>query len=131
MPVSQNLNILIVDETKSQLMAVKEVLRTTGFTNINAAEGAEDALKRIQSSLELNGPIELIICNNELSEIDGVALFNKIRTIDAHRRTPFLLLCSSSEKEVIMGAVKAGIRHILLRPFSKQSLVNELSKLLG
>lgn len=131
MPVSQNLNILIVDETKSQLMAVKEVLRTTGFTNINAAEGAEDALKRIHSSLELNGPIELIICNNELSEIDGVSLFNKIRTIDAHRRTPFLLLCSSSEKEVIMGAVKAGIRHILLRPFSKQSLVNELSKLLG
>ncbi len=131
MPVSQNLNILIVDETKSQLMAVKEILRTTGFTNISGAEGAQDALKKISSSIELNGPVELIICNNELSDVDGVSLFSKIRKIDTHQRTPFLLLCSSSEKEVIMTAVQAGIRHILLRPFSKQSLINELSKLLG
>lgn len=131
MPVSQNLNILIVDETKSQLMAVKEILRMTGFTNINGAEGGQDALKKIASSLELNSPIELIICNNELSDVDGVSLFSKVRTIDHHKRTPFLLLCSSSEKDVILGAVQAGIRNILLRPFSKQSFINELSKLLG
>ncbi len=130
MAVSTSLNILIVDDSSAQQNAVKQLLKDTGFTNITCAAGPKEAIKIIAENAELQRPIELLICNDGAIDEDGVQLYSHIKGSQTPN-LPFLLLCQNSEKDKIMGAVQAGIRNILLRPFSKQSFINELSKLLG
>jgi two-component system chemotaxis response regulator CheY len=129
MAISQNIHILLIDENRTDLVTVKDLLTKTGFKNIKYAFNGDDGIKYVVDSEAERKPVQLIICNYEMSSLDGVSVYQKIKEV-APSGPKFLLLSGNSEQQHILKAVKAGVRNILLKPFSKQSLVTELAKML-
>ncbi len=130
MAISQNIHILLVDENRTDLVTVKDLLSKTGFKNIKYAFNGPDGIKHITESDSDGKPVQLILCNYDMGEMNGVEFFKNVSELSVATKPKFLLLSGNSEQQHILSAVKAGVRNILLKPFSKQSLITELAKML-
>ena len=131
MAISQKLNILIVDDVRAQITTLKDILAKTGFKNISYAVSCKEATEKVQEFTNEQKPVELILCSNDIKESSGVAIHKAIKNVCGSSKFHFLLISGRSDQEHIIEAAKNGIKHILLRPFSPQALINELAKMLN
>lgn len=131
MAISPELHIMLLDNVESDAQAIKEILTRTGFKRVNSFSRPNEALDYFSDSMFRGDPIKMVICDAELAEMSGIDFFVTLNRVDTAKSTKFLMLSANSDQTFILTAVKAGVRYILLKPFSRQSLIAELAKILG
>lgn len=131
MAISSKLHILVVDDEPNFRQTVKIILTDIGFINIHAAAGAKEALMYIERSLQGGTPVDLVICDYDMPEMNGLDLFIMLEQNVETKKIKYLLTSGYAEQKFVLSAIKSGIRNILLKPFSKQGLVSELAKMLA
>lgn len=131
MAISPKIQILLVDDQGSTRTSIRDILKDAGFKNVHDEEDAKKALKYIDGHLEEGESLDLVISDYDMPGMDGTEFFQEIRKNNALDNTKFILISGCADQSFIVEAVKLGIRSILLKPFSKQDLINELAKVLN
>ena len=123
----KKLRIFIVDDSRSILYHLKEILGTH-FTcgEISVATDGAEAWEKIKSS-----SFDLIISDWNMPNMNGDELLSNVRDNESTKHTPFLLLTSRSDKDSVVGAIKAGASDYLVKPFDESDAVQRIEKLLG
>lgn len=105
--------ILVVDDEKYIRMMLKECLEMEGYLVYTAADGTE-ALEQLQH------PIDLILLDVNLPDMDGYSVCERIRDIVP---CPILFLTARTEESDRINGLKAGGDDYILKPFSIEELL--------
>ena len=117
--------ILTVDDTASMRQMISFTLGSVGYEVIQACDGAE-ALK-----LARDRKVDLVIADVNMPNMDGISLVKSLRTLDAYRFTPILMLTTESQEDMRTKGKRAGATGWIVKPFNPEQLVNVVKKVLG
>ncbi len=118
-------NILIVEDSISMLHTIKSSLRAQGFENLIEANDGQIALDLMNKS-----KIDLAICDWMMPNMSGLELFNTIKSDQNLKNICFILLTGNDQKDHVTEALKAGIKHYMVKPFNPKKLFEKVVELL-
>lgn len=115
--------IMIVDDAPSVRQIVGMALKGAGYDVVEAADG-HDALSKLN-----NCRPNLVICDLNMPNMDGIAFLEHIRKSETHRFTPVIMLTTESAEDKKARARAAGARAWLTKPFQPSKMLDAVAKL--
>jgi two-component system chemotaxis response regulator CheY len=113
---------LVVDDSKAIRMILGKTLRDLGFEVREAANGAE-ALEAISSETE---PFDLALLDWNMPEMNGLELLTRIRQQPELASLVVVLVTTETEVALMAAALEAGANEYVMKPFTKEILVEKL-----
>jgi len=126
MAVDMKMPILIVDDYKTMLRIVRNLLNKLGFSDIDEATDGTDALTKLKSRR-----YGLIISDWNMQPMTGYELLQKVRANESTKTLPFVMVTAESKVENVVAARKAGVNNYIIKPFSAEVLKAKLKTVLG
>ncbi len=126
MAVDMNMNILVVDDYKTMLRILRNLLRQLNFSNIEEASDGTAALKKLRDS-----SIELIISDWNMEPMTGIELLREVRGDGKLKHIPFIMITAESKSENVIAAKEAGVSNYIVKPFSAETLKSKMASVLG
>jgi two-component system chemotaxis response regulator CheY len=117
--------IMIVDDSATMVMSVRNNLEIAGFT----VEAAEDGVKAL-GRLKAGGKPDLIITDINMPNMGGMELIRQVRALPGFRFTPILTLTTESQADKRDEGKKAGATGWLVKPVGGADLVKIIKQLL-
>jgi two-component system chemotaxis response regulator CheY len=117
--------ILTVDDSTSMRQMVRAALEVDGY-QIQEAQNGEEALAVLDAE-----PVDLVISDLYMPQMDGLALLRSIRERSEHRFTPVLLLTTESGEEMKRRGRASGATGWLVKPFQPEQLRQIVARVLG
>lgn len=119
MTIDTSMNVLIVDDHKTMLRIVNNVLMQIGFKNVDQASDGEDALKKLAA-----GKYGLILSDWNMMPMTGLELLQYVRKDGTygHQNTPFIMITAEARPENIKEAAAAGVDNYVIKPFDADTL---------
>ncbi|MFI0491115.1 response regulator [Flavobacterium sp.] len=113
--------ILVVDDEKSIRLLLENFLsQDYDVVSINNGQEALDWL-------EENLP-DLIICDIQMTEMDGYEFLTKVRQRGFIKHTPFIMLSGRSESKERIKCYRLGAQDYLTKPFNPEELEELVKK---
>ena len=119
--VNPNLPILIVDDYKTMLRIVRNLLKQIGFHNVEEAFDGTMALQKLRL-----GDFGLVISDWNMQPMGGLELLREMRADNQLRYTPFILITAESQSENVVAAKQAGVSSYIIKPFNAETLKQKL-----
>jgi len=126
MPVASTLKVLIVDDQNSVRQMTRMTLEELGINLVHEAENGVSAFQT--ATLQ---PIDLIISDFNMPEMDGLGLLRAVRGHAAIRKLPFILLTGRGDRELVVKAAQAGVNNYLVKPFTTAILREKIEQVIG
>jgi len=126
MPVDMNMNVLIVDDYKTMLRIIENLLKQLGFKNVHQATDGSAALKLLRET-----PMGLVISDWNMQPMTGLQLLKEVRADDRLKPTPFIMITAESKTENVVAAKEAGVNNYIVKPFNAETLKQKISAVLG
>jgi two-component system cell cycle response regulator len=105
-----NANILIVDDLKSNVMLLEEVLRDTGYTSISSTTNSSEVCE-----LHRAHHYDLILLDLMMPGMDGFQVMEGLKAIETDGYLPVLMI--TAEPGHKLRALKAGAKDFMSKPF--------------
>ena len=116
--------ILTVDDASTMRKMVSFTLKGAGHEVLEAADGAH-ALDVLRAR-----PVDLVITDIYMPNMNGIELTRRLRTHPGFGRTPILLLTTESDPGKKAEGRAAGASGWIVKPFSQEQLLAIVAKLL-
>ena len=126
MAVDKNMSILIVDDYKTMLRIIRNLLNQLNFSNVEEAGDGNMALQKLRSN-----SIGLVISDWNMEPMTGLQLLREVRADEDLKDTPFIMITAESKTENVVAAKEAGVSNYIVKPFNAETLRNKLVSVLG
>lgn len=126
MAVDMDMPILIVDDYKTMLRIVRNLLKQLGFNNVDEATDGAMALQKSRAK-----PYGLIISDWNMEPMTGYEFLKEVRADNQLKNTPFIMVTAESKTENVVAAKKAGVNNYIVKPFNAATLKTKLVAVLG
>jgi two-component system, chemotaxis family, chemotaxis protein CheY len=126
MPAAAALKVLVVDDQNSVRQMTRMTLEEIGVRHIHEAENGKTAMNT--ASLQ---PLDLIISDFNMPEMDGLGLLHAVRGHPVARKVPFILLTGRGDRELVVKAAQAGANNYLIKPFTAAILREKIEQVIG
>ena len=126
MPTDMNMNILIVDEYKTMLRIIENLLKELGFKHVHQATDGVTALKILRE-----GSIGLVISEWNMQPMTGLQLLKEVRADSVLKTTPFIMATAENKTENVVAAKEAGVNNYMIKPFNAKTLKRKLIAVIG
>lgn len=126
MPAAAALKVLVVDDQRTVRQVTRLALENFGVRMIHEAENGVAAFQKA-----LSQPIDLIISEFSMPEMDGLELLRAVRGHPAVRKLPFILITRRGDRELVVVAAKAGVNDYLVKPFTEAALRHKVEDVIG
>ncbi|HRK97834.1 MAG: response regulator [Alphaproteobacteria bacterium] len=126
MSVDKNMNVLIVDDYKTMLRIIGNLLKQLGFNNVDEATDGGMALEMFK-----NKNYGLVISDWNMEPMSGLDLLKKVRVLPANANVPFVMITAESKTENVIAAKQAGVNNYIVKPFNAETLKTKLTSVLG
>lgn len=124
--VDMNINILTVDDNKTMLRIIHNLLTQIGFSNVDEASNGMMALEKLKEK-----KYELIISDWNMEPMSGIELLKNVRATEKLKMIPFLMITAESRTENVIAAKQAGVSNYIVKPFNSETLKTKLISILG
>jgi DNA-binding response OmpR family regulator len=125
-PAASRGTVLLVEEEQHVRALLGKYLSDQGVATLEA-RNAEEALQRCKE--HKTSPVNLMICDLVMDEMNGVELARRLRTY--HPRMKTLYLSSHSESSVIYRGIPLTDIQFLPKPFKLKELISTVNELLS
>jgi two-component system chemotaxis response regulator CheY len=126
MPLAAALKVLVVDDQSSMRAVTRMALEKIGVRLIHEAENGQMALQKA-----VGQPLDLIISDFNMPEMDGLGLLRAVRGHPAVRKLPFILITGRGDRELVVTAAQAGVNNYLVKPFTEAMLREKMEQVMG
>ncbi len=124
--VDKNMPILIVDDYKTMLRIIRNLLKQLGFNNVEEAIDGSSALQKLRDK-----DCGLIISDWNMEPMTGLQLLKEIRKDVKLKDLPFIMITAESQSENVIAAKEAGVSNYIVKPFNAATLKGKLATVLG
>lgn len=115
---------LVIDDSRAVRTLLKSILKEIGFEVAEASQGAE-ALEMLD---EIGRP-DIALVDWNMPVMDGYEFVRLVRSERAYDDLCLIMVTTESEKEKVVGALNAGADGYLVKPFTKETLMEKFSAL--
>ena len=126
MSVDKNMNILVVDDYKTMLRIVRNLLKQLGFNNVDEATDGSTALQKLRDK-----KYGLVISDWNMEPMSGLQLLKEVRADSRLSDVPFIMVTAESKSENVVAAKEAGVTNYIIKPFNAETLKQRLTAVLG
>ncbi len=126
MAVDMGIPILIVDDYKTMLRIIRNLLKQLGFENVDEATDGTNALSKLRDK-----DYELIISDWNMEPMTGLQLLKEVRSDERMKGTPFIMITAESKSENVLSAKEAGVSNYIVKPFNAETLKSKISAVMG
>jgi two-component system chemotaxis response regulator CheY len=114
--------ILVVDDSRSIREMVASFLASAGYEVFTADSGAS-------ASQLLDGrKINLVICDIEMPEMDGIEFVSRMKQLAAYRITPVIMLTTMWTDERKLQGRNAGAKAWFVKPFDPDKMLAAVTR---
>jgi two-component system chemotaxis response regulator CheY len=118
--------VLVVDDYKTMIRIIRNLLNQLGFSNIEEATDGKSALDKMKMQR-----FGLVISDWNMEPMTGYELLREVRADEVLKNTPFIMVTAESKTENVIAAKKAGVNNYIVKPFNAATLKTKLSSVLG
>jgi two-component system, chemotaxis family, chemotaxis protein CheY len=126
MGVADQLRVLIVDDTSTSRLLLRDALDQIGVSKVFFATDGEKALKFMMDT-----PAHLVISDVNMPVMDGMGLLKAIRGYKPTQRVPFIVLTGQADRAVVETAAKLGVNNYLAKPVTVVKLKAAIEAIFG
>jgi len=113
--------ILVVDDYKTMIRIIRNLLKQLGFEDVDEAADGSEALNKMRGR-----KYGLVISDWNMEPMTGYELLKEVRSDPALGRTPFIMVTAESKTENVIAAKKAGVNNYIVKPFNAQTLKSKI-----
>ena len=126
MAVNYSMPVLVVDDYKTMIRIIRNLLKQLGFVNVDEAGDGSAALNMMRQK-----NYGLVISDWNMEPMTGFELLREVRADDQLSRTPFIMVTAESKTENVMAAKKAGVNNYIVKPFNAATLKAKIDAVFG
>jgi two-component system chemotaxis response regulator CheY len=121
MSLDLNMPILVVDDYKTMVRIIRNLLKQLGFEDVDEASDGTEALAKMKER-----KYGLVISDWNMEPMTGYELLKQVRADGALGPTPFIMITAESKSENVIAAKKAGVNNYIVKPFNAQTLKGKI-----
>ncbi len=126
MAIDKSMNVLIVDDYKTMLRIIRNLLKQIDFHNVEEASDGAEALSKLRT-----GNFGLVISDWNMQPMTGLELLQEVRQDTKLKTTPFIMITAESKTENVVAAKQAGVSNYIVKPFNAETLKEKIEKVLA
>jgi two-component system chemotaxis response regulator CheY len=126
MAVDLNMQVLIVDDYKTMLRIIRNLMKQLGFNNVDEATDGSAALQKLRDKT-----YGLVISDWNMEPMTGLQLLQEVRADGELKAMPFVMITAESKTENVIAAKQAGVNNYIVKPFNAATLKSKLQSVLG
>ena len=127
MAVDMKMRILVVDDYKTMIRIIRNLLKQLGFENIEEAEDGPTALQKLRSE----EPYGLVISDWNMDPMTGLELLKEVRADTKLKSLPFIMVTAESKTDNVLEAKKEGVNNYIVKPFNAETLKAKMKSAIG
>jgi len=112
--------ILLVDDSSTDLLNLKEAVSDTGISTVTATSGKE-AVEVAQKEAP-----DLIFMDIVMDEVDGYRACRQLKDNDATKDIPVVFVSSKKQRADRLWAEKQGGRGFITKPYAKEDILEQI-----
>ena len=121
MALDFNMPVLVVDDYRTMVRIIRNVLRQLGFEDVDGASDGSAALEMMHEK-----DYGLVISDWNMAPMTGYDLLREVRKDGDLSGTPFIMVTADSTSENQVAAKRAGVSDYLLKPFNAATLRSKI-----
>jgi len=126
MAIDKSMNVLIVDDYKTMLRIIRNLLKQIEFNNVEEATDGAEALAKLRS-----GHFGLVISDWNMEPMTGLQLLQEVRADARLKHLPFIMITAESKSENVVAAKAAGVSNYIVKPFNAETFKDKIEKVLA
>lgn len=126
MSVDMNMKVLVVDDYKTMVRIIRNLLKQLNFNNVDEAADGSAALRKLR-----DGDFGLVISDWNMEPMTGIQLLKEVRADEKLKTLPFIMVTAESKTENVVAAKEAGVNNYIVKPFNAATLKSKLVGVLG
>jgi two-component system chemotaxis response regulator CheY len=121
MALDFSMPILVVDDYKTMVRIIRNLLKQLGFNDVDDASDGTEALSKLKER-----SYGLVISDWNMEPMTGYELLQRVRSDDALSGVPFIMVTAEAKSENVIAAKKAGVNNYIVKPFNAQTLKGKI-----
>ena len=126
MALDLQMPVLVVDDYKTMIRIIRNLLKQLGFEDIDDAADGTEALEKMKQRR-----YGLVISDWNMEPMTGYELLKQVRSDGSLSKTPFIMVTAESKTENVIAAKKAGVNNYIVKPFNAATLKNKIDAVFG
>ena len=130
--IDMNMPILIVDDYRTMLKIIRNLLAQLGFSNVDEASDVGTALQKLRDKA-----YGLVISDCNMEPMSGLDLLEEVRADRNLADLPFIMITAGSKSKAgsmskkVDAAKQAGVGTCIVTPFDAAALKTKLTTVMG
>jgi diguanylate cyclase (GGDEF)-like protein len=119
------MNILIVDDSEDQLIALKSILSEKGYKEIHLVNSADEAFEflGLKDKNKKKQNVDLILMDVIMPKMNGIEACLKIKKDSSLKDTPIIMTTANREEAKLQAAFQAGAIDYITKPINVTELL--------
>jgi two-component system chemotaxis response regulator CheY len=123
-----NIRIVVVDDQRAMRALVRSTLQQLHCSQVFECADGEEALARLTG---FERPADLVISDLNMPKLDGLGLLKAVRKHPDIGKTPFIMLTSRGEIEIVKEAIGLGANNYIVKPFNLVTMKRKVEAVMG
>jgi len=117
------LNVLVIDNEDKICLLIKTILKLYPyFDSIMTADSAFTGLQKMQ-----NQDFDLVIVDQVMPTKDGLSFIEQSMRTLKFKNIKYILISGYLKEEDVHRALQLGVQNVLVKPFTKQQLLEKIA----
>ena len=121
MSLDLSISVLVVDDYKTMIRIIKNLLKQIGFTDVDDASDGTEALAKLKEK-----SYGLVISDWNMEPMTGYELLQHVRSDENLKHIPFIMVTAEAKSENVVAAKEAGVSNYIVKPFNAQTLKGKI-----
>ena len=122
--MSSSARVLVVEDDAGTQTLLRKQLTAKGF-EVRVAKNGLDGLMQLEAGIP-----DVIICDMNMPELDGVGFVKAIKAKNETRKIPVIFLTASNDPRHMVDGINVGARFYLTKPFELNELIWKINRVL-
>ncbi len=121
-------SLMIVDDSATMRKIIMRTVRMSGleFDRTEEAGSGVEALQKLEG-----GPVDVILCDINMPEMNGTELVKKARELPSCSGTKIVMVSTESAQDLIDQVMSDGADGYITKPFTPEKFQEKLTPLLN
>ena len=120
-----DMKFLIVDDFSTMRRIVRGLLKEIGYNNAEEAEDGAVALNMLR-----NSKFDFVVSDINMPNMNGFELLSEVKKDESLKHLPVLMVTAEARKEDIVRAAQDGAAGYIVKPFTKATLEEKVTKIM-
>ena len=123
--MANDLRFLVVDDFSTMRRIVCNLLKESGFVEVEEAEDGSAALHKLRA-----GKFDFVVSDINMPVMNGFELLAAVKADASLKHLPVLMVTAEARKEDIVRAAQDGAAGYIVKPFTKATLEEKVQKIM-